>query len=69
MELGPVTKLDRRNTATSKKSDDDFMSANWDIIVFFPIYGQLETIRKPGSGCMIHKTYIFINSYRLSYRT
>ena len=34
MKLGPVTKLDNRNTATSKKSDD-VKSANFDINVFF----------------------------------
>ena len=28
MTLGPVTKLDKRNKATSKKFDDDAMSAN-----------------------------------------
>ena len=34
MKLGPVTKLDKRNTATSKKIDDDVMSANCDVNVF-----------------------------------
>ena len=35
MKLGPVTKLDKRNTATSKTSDDDVMSENCNVIVFF----------------------------------
>ena len=39
MKLGPVAKLDKRNTATSKKSDNDFISANCEVIVNFPIYG------------------------------
>ena len=39
MKLGPVTRLDKRNKATSKKFDDDFMSENFDVIVIFPIYG------------------------------
>ena len=39
MKLGPVTKLDKRNKITSKKSDDDVMSTNCDIIVIFSIYG------------------------------
>ena len=39
MTLGPVTKLDKRNMTMSKKFDDDVMSANCDVIVFFPIYG------------------------------
>ena len=28
MKLGPVTKIDKENKATSKKFDDDVMSAN-----------------------------------------
>ena len=39
MKLKPETKLDKRNTATSKKSDGDILLANCDIIVIFPIYG------------------------------
>ena len=39
IKLGPVTKLGKRNKATSKKFDDDVMSANCDVIVIFPIYG------------------------------
>ena len=39
MKLGPVTKLDKRNTSTSKKFDDDVMSASYGVIVIFPIYG------------------------------
>ena len=46
MKLGPVTKLDKRNTATSKKIDDDVMSANCDVIVFCPMYGQFAAIWK-----------------------
>ena len=60
MKLGPVTKLDKRNTATPKKFDDDVMSANCDVIVFFPIYGQFAAIQKSYSGRMTYKTYIFI---------
>ena len=41
MKLRPVTENDKRNTITSKK-DDDVMPANYDIIIAFPIYGQLE---------------------------
>ena len=35
MKIGPVTKLDKSNTATSKKLDDDFLSANNDLIDIF----------------------------------
>ena len=47
MKLGPVTKLDKRNTSTSKKFVDNVMSANCDVIVFFSIYGQFAAILKP----------------------
>ena len=65
MKLGPVTKLDKRNKKNLKKFDDDVMPANCDVIVIFPIYGQFGTIRKPDSGCIVCKPYIFIN---LSYK-
>ena len=68
MKLGPVTKLDKRNRATSKQFDDDAMSKNCDV-VFFPIYGQFAAIRKPDSQGIVFKTYIFINSNLLSYKT
>ena len=38
MKLGAVTKLDKRNTATSKKIDGDAMSSNFDVIVFFFLF-------------------------------
>ena len=39
MKLGPVTKFDKRNMATSKNFGDDVMSGKCDIIVTFLIYG------------------------------
>ena len=44
MKVGPVTKLDKRNTETAKKIDDNHISVNINGIVFFPIYGQFGTI-------------------------
>ena len=44
------------------------MSVNCDIIVIFPIYGRLGAIRKPDSGRIVCKTYIFINNNVLSYK-
>ena len=41
------------------------MSANCDVIVAFPIYGQFGSIRKPDFGC---KTCIFINNNLSSYK-
>ena len=68
MKLGTVTKLGKRNKVTSKKFDDDVMSANCDIIVIFSIYDQSRAIRKPDSGCIVCKTYIFVNSNLLFYK-
>ena len=45
---------------TKQKSDDDVMPANCDVIFIFPIYGQLGAIRKPDSGRIVCKTYIFL---------
>ena len=39
IKLGPVTEINMRNKTTSKKFEDDVMSANCDAIVIFPIYG------------------------------
>ena len=69
MKVGPVS-LDNGNTSTSKKKvADDVMSANCDVIVFFPIYEQFAVTRKPDSGRRVYETYIFINSDLLSYKT
>ena len=69
MKPGTITKLNKRNTATSKKFDDGVMSTNCDVIVLFPIYDQFAALRKPDSGCMVSTTYIFINSNLLCYKT
>ena len=42
MKLGPVTKTYNRNTATSRKIEDDVMSKNCDIIVFFQFITELQ---------------------------
>ena len=39
MKLGTITKLYKKYTITPKKVVDDVMSASYDIIVLFPIYG------------------------------
>ena len=53
MKFGPVTKLDKKNDATSKKYGDDVMLANCDVIVIFLIYGQFGAIWKPDSGRIV----------------
>ena len=62
MKLGPVDIIDKRNKNNVRKLDDDVMSANYDIIVIFPIYDQFGAIWKPDSGRTACKTYIFNNS-------
>ena len=69
MKLEPVTKPDKRNTSTSKNFDDDVMSANCDVIIFFPLCDKFAAIRKPDSWDMVYKTYTFINTNHLSYIT
>ena len=69
MKLGPVTKLHKRSKTTLKKVDDDVMLENCDVIVIFPIYGQFGAIWKPDYGCIVSKTYFFINSNLLSYKS
>ena len=44
------------------------MSANFDAIVVFLIYGEFGTIQKLDSGRLACKTQIFINSHFLSYK-
>ena len=68
MKLGKVTKLDKRNMATSKKIDDDVILVNCDVIIFFTVYGQFGTIRNPDSVLIVYKTYIFINRNLLCYK-
>ena len=66
MKLGPVSKLDKRNTARSKIFDQ-FLE-RFDVIVIILIYSQFGAIRKLDPGRMNYKTYIFNNSNLLSYK-
>ena len=63
MKFGPVTTLDRKNTAISeKKMMIKSMSVNCDAIVIFPIYDSFRGIQMPKYGTMVCRTYPFINS-------
>ena len=42
MKLGPVTKLYKRNTVTSKELDDDALTTNNDFAVIFRLMATLE---------------------------
>ena len=66
MKLGPVSKLDKRNTARSKIFDQ--FSESFDVIVIFLINSQFGAIRKPDPERMNYRTYIFNNSNLLSYK-
>ena len=66
MKLRPVTKIDKRNKTTSKKTGDDIMSKSFDVIVIFWIYGQFGAIRRPDSEHKVYKSYFSINSNLLS---
>ena len=67
MKLGPVTKLDKKKKKKKlKKVGSDTMSANRNVIVIFLIYDQFGAIRKPGSGRIVCKTYVFLKSNLLS---
>ena len=66
MKLGPVTKLDKRNKITSKKTDDDVMLENCEFIVIFRNFDQFGAVRRPDSGYKVCKTYFSINSNLLS---
>ena len=68
MKFGPVTKLDKRNKATSEKFDAGLILENCDGIVIFPIYGQFGAIRMQDSGGIVCKAYVFINNNLLSYK-
>ena len=61
MKLGLVTKLDKRNTSTSKKFDDNVILVSCDFIVIFSIYEKFGAIRKLDSRSMVCNTYILIN--------
>ena len=39
----------QKNATTSKESDNNLISANCEVIIIFPIYGQFGRIRKPDS--------------------
>ena len=43
MKVGSVTKIGKRNQASSKKVTDD-------VIFIFPIYFKFEAMQKPDSG-------------------
>ena len=68
MKLRPVTKLEKRKNATSKKFDKDGILENCDVISNFLIYGQFRAILKLDSRGIVCKFYIYIKSNFLFYK-
>ena len=68
MKIGPVTKFDKRDKIESKRIEDDVILGNCHVIANFPNYNQFGAIQKPDFGCIVCKTYIFINGNLLTYK-
>ena len=51
MKLGPITKLDKKNTATSKKFDDDFY---WKTVTSLSFLRLMAILKPPESGFWTH---------------
>ena len=54
------------NLTSEKKNYDNVMLKNYDVIAIFFILDQLGANRKPNSGRIVYKTYVFINRNFLS---
>ena len=65
MKIGIVTKIDNKNTTTSKLTDDEIVSANYDVIIVSSTDGWFGAIRNPESG---DNFYIFINNKLLPHK-
>ena len=59
IKVESLAKLDQRNTTTAKTTDGNIMSAKYDVITIFLIYGQFGAITKSNSGCMIDNSDLF----------
>ena len=59
INLGPVTKLDKRKKLASNIFDDSVISENRDVIVIFRIFGQFGAVQRLGSGHRVCKSYVF----------
>ena len=64
VKLGPVTNLEKKNTAILKKYNDGVIS-EFMMLSFFGLMTNLEQFGSQSPDC---KTYIFINSNLLSYK-
>ena len=67
MKLEQQLNLTRERRQCQKKFNEDFVLVDFKIIVIFAIYDQFVPTRKPESGRIVCKSYIFIDSNLLSY--
>ena len=74
MKLGPVPQLDKikkqhhqKKKKKKKKNDDKVVSANYDVIIIFPIDGWFGFWNQD-YGSIFYNFYIFINDNLLSYK-
>ena len=67
MKLGPVTKLDKRNTTTSKEFEVTSCRQIMTPASLFLIDGWFATLQNPDSEDMDYNSCIFINSNFLHY--
>ena len=68
VKLGPVTKIEKKNHGTIKKSLTMTLYRSLWRHCHFRFYHQLGAIQKFEFGLIVCKTYIFINSKVLSYK-
>ena len=57
-----------RETRQVKNIGDNVMSENFDVSVFFPIYGQFRENRKQDFERVVCKTYMLVSSNLSSYK-
>ena len=68
MKLATVTKLDKRNKKKETNLTMTSCQKKCEVNAIFSIYGQFGAIRKPDSGRLVCKTYLFINDNLSSYK-
>ena len=68
MKLGRVTKLDKKNKATSKKFNNNLMSGNCNVMVSFGVFFPISAVRRPDSGHGVCRNYVFSKNNLCSYK-
>ena len=66
-KLRPLSKLGERNTIPLKDFDNDFMLANYNVIIIFSIYSLFRTIQKSDSRCMRYNSWFLLPTFYLNW--